>query len=270
MKFVSYLFLSLALANCGVGGLRHRYEDNGQVRALQEASVARYGKQPIAGQSIDEFFKSKVGLIAVEGGALPVGRAAPISADGYYLTAWHVVADAKVQLTETNVDGKQVRVDKYSGKVVWHDAQADLAIVKFGFRPPAFFNAQAAPLEKGEGVFSGANGRNSGTLITKQNSTGTYDLEESLRTATGNGSFRTAGEVTSAGALDGQPPRIIYASTLIGRRGMSGGPVVNRTGHLVGIITGMQAKLFSGTKTSFSMIDAKALDAIIQADRSGR
>jgi S1-C subfamily serine protease len=270
MKFAPYLFLLLALTNCGVGGLRHRHEDNEQVRALQEASVARYGERPIAGQSIDGFSKNKVGLIAVEGGEFPVGRAVPISEDGYYLTAWHVVADAKFQLKETTVDGKRIRVDHYPGKIVWHNAPADLAIVKFGFRPSAFFKAQVAPLEEGEAVFSGANGRNSGTLLTKKNSTGIYDLGESLRTATGNGSFRTAGEITGVGALDGQPSRIIYESTLIGRRGMSGGPVVNRTGHLVGIITGMQAKLFSGTKTSFSMIDAKALFAIVEADRGGR
>jgi len=270
MKFAPWLVLWLALASCGVGGLRHRYDDNRQVRALQEASIARYGERPIAGQSIDGFFKDKVGLIAVDGGTFPVGRAVPISADGYYLTAWHVVADAKFGLKETTVNGKRIRVDEYPGKIVWHDAVADLAIVKFGFRPLNFFEAQAAPLEKGEAVFSGATGRNSGTLLTQRNSTGTYNLSESLKTATGNGSFRTAGKVTSAGALDEQPSRIIYQSTLIGRRGMSGGPVVNRTGHLVGIITGMRAKVFSSTKTSFSMIDAKALNAIVQADRSER
>lgn len=264
-----WLALSAVLGSCGVDGLRDRRWDNERVRALQEASVSRYGERPIAGQSIDEFFRNKVGLIAIEGGVLPVGRVVPISKDGYYLTAWHVVADARFRLSETHLVGNRIRVDEYPGRVVWHDTTADLAIVKFGGRPSAFFKAQA-PLQKGEAVFSGANGRNAGTLVTNPNATGTYDLEESLKAAAGNGPFRTAGEVTSLTTLDGQPPRAIYQSTLIGRGGMSGGPVVNRAGHLVGIVTGGQAKRFSGVKTSFSMIDAGALDAIVREDRSRR
>lgn len=264
-----WLALSAVLASCGVDGLRDRRWDNERVRALQEASVSRYGERPIAGQSIDEFFRNKVGLIAIEGGELPVGRVVPISKDGYYLTAWHVVVDARFRLSETHLVGNRIQVDERPGRVVWHDPTADLAIVKFEVRPSTLFEIRT-PLEKGEAVFSGANGRNTGTLITKPNATGTYDLEESLKTAIGNGPFRTAGEVTSLTALEGQPSRVIYQSTLIGRGGMSGGPVVDRAGRLVGILTAVHAKLFSETKTSFSMIDPVALDAIVREDRSRR
>jgi len=264
-----WLASSAVLGSCGIDGLRDRRWDNERVRALQEASISQYGERPIAGQSIDEFFRNKVGLIATDGGELPVGRVVPISKDGYYLTAWHVVADARFRLSEANVVGNRVQADEYPGRVVWHDTSADLAIVKFDVRPSVSFKTRA-PLEKGETVFSGANGRNGGTLVTKPNATGTYNLEESLKAGIGNGPFRTAGAVTNLSTLNGEPSRIIYESTLVGRGGMSGGPVVNREGYLVGIVTSGHATIFSAPKAVFSMIDPVALNSIVQADRSRR
>lgn len=264
------LFSSLALAGCGTNGLRDRREDNGKVRALQEASVSRYEAQPIAGQSIDEFFKDKVGLIALKGGSLPVGRAVPISKDGYYLTAWHVVASGNFQLSDSNYSGSKPQVSMHPGRVVWHDRQADLAIVKFEFRPVSLFRTQGFSLGKGDAVFSGANGRNSGTLVIPPGPDGTYRLDDVLRKGTGNGRFRTAGAVTNLRALIGEPSRMIYESTLVGRGGMSGGPVVNRDGRLVGIVTSARETMFSAPKTVFSMIDPVALDAIVREDLSRR
>ncbi|RYD66125.1 MAG: serine protease [Verrucomicrobiaceae bacterium] len=270
MKSALWLFSSLALTGCGIGGLRDRREDNGKVRALQEASVSRYGERPIAGQSIDGFFKDKVGLIAVEGGSLPVGRAVPISSDGYYLTALHVVAESDFRLSNSSYSGGRMQVSMHPGRVVWNDRLADLAIVKFEFRPASIFKTQGFSLRKGDAVFTGANGRNSGALVIPPRPDGSYHLGDVIRKGTGNGRFRTAGAVTYLSNLNGEPSRMIYKSTLVGRGGMSGGPVVNRKGCLVGIVTSAQATMFSAPQTIFSMIDPEALNAIVQADRNRR
>jgi S1-C subfamily serine protease len=270
MKSAWWLLPSLALTSCRLGELRHRHEDNERVRALQEASLSRYGEKPVAGQSIGAFFKDKVGLIVIKGGSLPVGRAVPVSRDGYYLTAWHGVADVDFRLSDSALLGNRLRVDEYPGRVVWHDSSTDLAIVKFGFRPSAVFRAQGTPLGKGEAVFSGANGRNGGALVTAPNESGIYDLSEVLKKGIGNGPFRTAGEVTGLQTIEGEPARMIYESTLVGRGGMSGAPVVDRKGDLVGIVTGGRAKLFSAPAAAFSMLDPEALESIIRADRQRR
>jgi S1-C subfamily serine protease len=270
MRSALWLLPVLSLASCRLGELRHRHQDNERVRALQNASVSSYGKQPVAGRSIDGFFRDKVGLIAVKGGSLPVGRAVPVSTDGYYLTAWHAASEADFVLSDSAWLGNRLRVDEYPGRVVWHDSSTDLAIVKFRFRPPAVFRARRTPLGKGEAVFSGANGRNGGSLVLPFSESGTYDLRDALKKGTGNGPFRTAGEVTSLRMVEGDPARRIYESTLVGRGGMSGAPVVNREGYLVGIVTGARAKLFSAPRTTFSMLDPSTLESIIRADRQRR
>jgi S1-C subfamily serine protease len=268
LRVALWLFSLSALVGCSASGFSNRRDDNPKVRALQAASVSRYGDRPIAGESIDGFFRNKVGLMTVKGGMLPVGRAAPISADGYYLTAWHVVEKGDFRLSNSVSSANPLRVVEYPGRVVWHDSSADLAIVKFGYRPSARFSAQQPPLAEGEAVFSGASGLNSGTRLTRLNASGRYDLNDLIRTSFGNGDFRTAGKITNVRVLDKGSLRWIYESTLVGRGGMSGAPVVNSKGHLVGIVTGGQAKPLSGLRTTFSMLDPTAMEEILHADRS--
>ncbi|MES2706643.1 MAG: serine protease [Verrucomicrobiota bacterium] len=265
------LVLSLAAAGCGLTGLRHRSDDNRQVRALQEASLSPYGERPVAGRSIDGFFRDGVGLITVKGASIPVGRAAPLSRDGYFLTAWHVVDQDGFLLSDSlpSASGQRVQIREYPGRVVWHDKAADLALVKFDFRPSWFFKTEGPPLVEGDPVFSAASGRNSGTRIIPWNQSGVYDLHTVLTGGIGNGAFRTAGKVTALKILpeDKGSRRLVCESTLIGRGGMSGAPVVNRHGQLAGIVTGARVRLFPGTRTTFSMLDSRTLETIIKADR---
>ena len=48
-------------------------------------------------------------------------------------------------------------------------------------------------------MFSGASGLNSGTRFAQPNKSGTYVLNDLIRTAVGNGSFRTAAIASSRG-----------------------------------------------------------------------
>ncbi|MES2467572.1 MAG: serine protease [Verrucomicrobiota bacterium] len=261
------LLSSWMLVGCGLGGLRHRHDDNRHVRALQEASLSPFGDRPVAGQDIDGFFRDKVGLITVNGGNIPVGRAAAVSRDGYFLTAWHVVDESGFRLSDTVSLVPRFRVREYPGRVVWYDKDADLAMVKFDFRPSWQFRAGEPSLAEGEAVFSGASGRNSGMRIVPWNESGTYHLDTVLKGAVGNGPFRTAGKVTDLKVLHEGSLRMVYESTLVARGGMSGAPVVDCQGHLAGIVTGARVKLFPGAMTTFSMLDPGTLVTIIEADR---
>ncbi|MES2438794.1 MAG: serine protease [Verrucomicrobiota bacterium] len=229
--------------------------------------MSGFGERPVAGESVKGFFRNKVGLITVKGGKLPIGRAVPVTADGYYLTAWHVVDGGGFRLSNSVLSETGLRIDEYPGRIVWHDKLADLAVVKFPFRPPYLFKAGETTLVKGEPVFSGASGKNSGTLAIAPNSSGAYHLEDVLKNGIGNGDFQTAGKVVAVSLHAGPPLRTVSHSTLVGRGGMSGGPVVDDKGRLVGIVTGGQATLFSPPTTSFSMLDPEALHQMIRADR---
>ena len=266
------LGLALALSGCGITDLSRWRYDNRDVRAAQESSLPRFGDHPIEGMGIKQFFKDKVGLITIKGNPIPMGRAAPISSDGYYLTAWHVVAERgfmlsdRIQLKPYPKKGgfssaDYFRVDEYPGRVVWHDRSADLAVVKFKFNPPAVLKSSGPPLENGTAVFSGASGLNSGTLLIPQKRDGSVELGD----GSGNGPFQTAGRITGVRKIN--HGCMSYESTLISRGGMSGAPVVDGDGRLVGIIAALQPQLFARPATRFSMIEPMALEALISEDR---
>ncbi len=271
-RTVLLLSVSLASAGCGLSGFDQWRYDNRQVRKIQASGLSRFGDQPVAGESIRNFFRNKVGLITKKGSPMPLGRAVPISRDGYYLTAWHVVDEDDFHLSDTVVlkplpkrgsfkTMDYFRVDEHPGRIVWSDKSADLAIVKFDFKPTSVFRAHGPPLEKREAVFSGASGRNSGRLFAMEGKNGVFDLKAGV----GNGPFQTAGTITSVRAVDGG---WIYGATLVSRGGMSGAPVVDGDGRLVGIIAAIQRRLFGTPGTLFSMLEPKTLEEIVSEDRS--
>ena len=259
----------VAIASTGCGNLDNRRFDNPEARELQKESVSRFPEHPIKGEGIREFFNGKVGLIAGIDSRIPSGRAVPVSKDGYYLTAWHVVSGGDYRLSDlvelrpmpkgrTFKTEDYLRWDSYPGRLVWHDADADLAIVKFDHRPAAIFTPAADRIGKGTAVFSGASGRNSGTLLSSS----------SLTDGIGNGPFATAGRITKIKQPD--HGHFLYDSTLVGRGGMSGAPVVNDRGHLVGIVIRIRSHAFSALTTEFAMIPPEEMKQIISSDRASR
>lgn len=270
---IHLLFLALAMVftSCVHPELSRRRYDNREIRELQQQSLAGLPERPIKGKGIKEFFSDKVALIRENSGLVPTGRAVPLTRDGYMLTARHVVEDGGFLLSDTVLlkplprksgpfrYSDYFREDRHKGRVVWQDATMDLALVKFDYRPSAVFELAEAPLPKGARVFSGASGRNSGML---------FATTEHMKDGMGNGPYSTAGQVTGIGRKTASAPYHLYQSTLVGRGGMSGGPVVDEKGQLVGIVTSGHATLFSGFKTVFTMIDPDALGRLIRQDRS--
>lgn len=244
-----------------------------ETRELQRESLKRVSAKPIRGESIEDFFRDKVGLIVLGNQSFPSGRAVPITQDGYYLTAWHVVDQGNFSLSNfvslkplpvgRVVEAKDYyRDDLHPGRLVWKDEKNDLAIVKFDFEPKHTFSLSGAALKPGENVFSAAVGTNSGVLLVFP------DME--LKDGVGNGPYQTAGSVSRVQRSSDNNPTFVYRSNLVARGGMSGGAVVNATGDLVGILIQIQAGLLGSPSTIFSMLEAEKVRAIVEQDRLNR
>jgi S1-C subfamily serine protease len=261
----------LVLFLFGCTNFEHLSYDIPETRALQMESLKRVSPRPIRGESIEDFFRDKVGLIVPEGRSFPSGRAVPISPDGYYLTAWHVVDEGGFFLSNfvslkplpvgEVVEAKEYYRDELlPGRLVWKDEKSDLAIVKFDFRPQHVFSLSNTPVQPGENVFSGAVGTNSGLLL----------ISSGMRVSdgVGNGPYQTAGSVSRVRRINGEEPALVYYSDLVARGGMSGGAVVNTTGNLVGVLIQIRGNFLSKPSTIFAMPSVASIREIVARDRS--
>lgn len=263
-------FSGATLFFSGCTNFDHLSYDIPETRALQRASLERVSPKPIQGESIEDFFRDKVGLIVPENQSFPSGRAVPITPDGYYLTAWHVVDQGDFSLSnfvslKPLPVGKVVKAEDYyrdelhPGRVVWKDEANDLAIVKFDFRPKHLFSLSTRPLMMGENVFSAAVGTNSGVLLISSG--------DRLQDGVGNGPYQTAGSVTRITKGRGQGAPLVYHSDLVARGGMSGGAVVDERGNLVGVLMQIRAGFLGPPRTIFAMPGVRKIQEAIAEDR---
>ena len=84
------------------------------------------------------------------------GTACPITADGYFLTADHVVKNHATHTVHVLYGrGSQMQIAR--GRVVWRDAKHDLALLHAPFATPAFyrFTSPMTPIPEGTTVFHG-------------------------------------------------------------------------------------------------------------------
>ena len=246
--------------------------DAPHIRELQRQSLEGVPERPIAGVTIKDFFLDKVGLITQKKGRLPSGRAVPVSPDGYFLTAWHVVDEGAfylsdfVQLKPFPKDGvafkgkDYYRVDQIEGRLVWKDEKTDLAIVKFDYSPQYAFRLAGGQSAVGSRVYSAAFGTNSGSLV--------FAGEDGPATGVGNGPYQTAGRILGAKTVQGSRPAFVYRSSLVARGGMSGGAVVDSSGQLVGVLSYIRSGFLTTPSTAFSMLDAGTVQGIIATDRA--
>lgn len=83
------------------------------------------------------------------------GGAAPVSEDGYFITAFHVIAKKSnwiVYLANEN-DNQAARMSKI--RIVYANKQADFAVIKAEFPTPRFLHMRKPPLREDEPLFSG-------------------------------------------------------------------------------------------------------------------
>lgn len=183
-----------------------RRYDNPAIRTLQEEETARH-----LGADTDRAgLKREIGLRVsrllpgvaeeAEGTSVEGGRAVALTADGYFLTAFHVVDDGPCFIEETRRIGRfsgmigpgkldrHVRVERHAGRLVWSDPRIDLAILKFALSERPHFDKLKVPPRRGEVVFTSDD---EGRMVMPVREDGRSVL--SLKDAIGNGAFFAAG-----------------------------------------------------------------------------
>jgi S1-C subfamily serine protease len=179
-------------------------------------------------------------------GAVDVGSASALSADGYYLTAAHCVHRTPVFLVIPTPAGPQA----YPARIVWKSPDSstdcDLAILKIHVAPPALFDiAPPSALQIGDVVVtSGANGEAAGHLLTVN---------------------------AEPASNDGSTPaflELIHDVPLT--HGDSGGPLILLDGRLIGVEVLVRGSYLTGAHGVALLPDAEWLTTLIAKDRTSR
>lgn len=156
-----------------------------------------------------------------------LGSAAPVAANGWFLTANHVVSDAQNHelVVIYNVAGAR----QYGrAKVVWQDAKADLALLKSSLQTPVFYRFTPRNRDLPEG---------------------TQILHAGITT----GNKAQIGELSERVSGRGSPG---FLHTLRLAPGDSGGPVLLFSGELVGVntavgyVSAMDTNFFNASTSS--------------------
>ena len=253
----------LATTSC----TRHHLSDTPAARRELARSVVGYEDQEIAGKPWIDYASERTAYLipgddvqSPERGVFVLdplrgaGRGAALTRDGYYLTANHVVdaTDNPGLLDFSRAPGV------HRGRVVKRFEAADLALVKFDFRPRAWFSDWQEGPVKGEHVFAAA-------------ATDQWQQEP----LSGNGGFEASGDAIEVLPIRGGEAYGAMAAktTLPARGGMSGAPLVDAEGRLVGImLESRDAPLRPpGFKISVSgMISPDVLEKLVKEDRRGK
>ncbi len=282
--------ISLLLSSCITGVGKYGY-DNPKLRALQHEQSARY----LPGAKNQTHFVRKIGprVYPIKSGnqsgklqtaeeVIGGGRGAAITADGYFLTAYHVIEGPAFYLSEVSFSSahkkrlkkekivilneresqKHISESNRRGRIVWFDKTSDLAIVKFDQRTPNYFRVLRFP-ERGSTVFA-----------TDDQGSSIIPRGRSFQESVGNGPFFSAGGVLSMRPYHHHPGFQNIETSLVARGGMSGSPLVTTSGELCGILSeiSLHYQLTGGgfrktTQTSARMMPPEIIRRIIREDR---
>lgn len=271
----SRLTLSLAIVSACTS-CRHYSYDNPVVRELHAASLIGLPSTPVADFSLDDFFGPRTALILPETSALVQGvarnqhgdvvldlggRAAPVSEDGYYLTAYHLVRDATPVMPLPPQETTE-RVGRFTftkdearfshGRVVTSFPPTDLAIIKFNRRPQAYFKTLQTTHSPGLPVFTG--------------STIGFTMSEGK---VGNGPFMASGIILRTEPIAKTESGQRIFTSIVARGGMSGAPVADTEGNLIGILVGGKWSSITGRykETTIEIVPVHQILAAINEDR---
>jgi hypothetical protein len=211
----------------------------------------------VSGKYIDEDFKTKLATsreaqegvlelgfsVPIAKGGSGFGSCAPVSADGYFLTAAHVLAHKDSYVLYATSSNGRTYIDYAPVRVIYRNDPADFAIVKAEIATPRFLRYRREPLSPTSTLFAG------GWMHEK-----------------GGGLFLEHQAVPSDTV--GQFRKIVTSLPMI--KGDSGSPLIDQHGRLCGVLSTMRLGVVikMKPKSTAVMMDIAAIENLIKADRA--
>lgn len=211
----------------------------------------------VSGEYINEDFKKKLatsreakeGLLEL-GFSVPIakggsgfGSCAPITRDGYFLTAAHVLSHDESFVLYATSNSRKTYIDYARVREVYRNNEADFAIVKAEMATPRYLKYRSAPLTQEVTLFAG------GWMHEK-----------------GGGLFE------DSVSIPGQSEFRKIVTTLPMIKGDSGSPLIDQEGLLCGVLSTMRLGVIvkMKPKSTAVMMDLGQINKLIAEDRAKR
>jgi len=210
----------------------------------------------VSGKYIDEDFKSKLATsreaqegvlelgfsVPIAKGGSGFGSCAPVTSDGYFLTAAHVLAHKESYVLYATSSKRKTFIDYAPVRVVYRNDAADFAIVKAEMATPRFLKYCRDPLKPTSTLFAG------GWMHEKG---GGLFIEHQAVTEEPSGHFR----------------KVITTLPMI--KGDSGSPLIDQHGRLCGVLSTMRLGVVikMKPKSTAVMMDTDQIEKLLAADR---
>jgi hypothetical protein len=212
----------------------------------------------VSGEYVNEDFKKKMATtrdsqegvlelgfsVPIAPGGSGFGSCAPVTADGYFITAAHVLAHEENFVLYATSSAKKTFIDYAPLRVVFRNEEADFAIVKTSIKTPRYLKFRTDPLKRDTVLFAG------GWMHEK-----------------GGGHFLDSESVP--GDRDGRFTKIVTTLPMI--KGDSGSPLIDQQGHLCGTLSTMRLGVVVKLKPKSTavMMKPSEIESIIARDRAG-
>ncbi len=170
------------------------------------------------------------------------GSCAPVTRDGYFITAAHVIARENTYVLYAVSDSKRTYIKAAPCRVVYKNEKSDFAIIKADLNTPRYLRYRQTQIKEGEVMFAG------GWMHEK-----------------GGGKFKEL--QTAPEGNDPRFRRVVSSVPMI--KGDSGSPLIDQHGRLCGILSTMRIGVIIKAKpySTAVMMRQKSIAGIIREDR---
>ncbi|MCG8602899.1 MAG: serine protease [Verrucomicrobiales bacterium] len=209
----------------------------------------------VSGEYINEDFKKKLATsreaqegvlelgfsVPIAKGGSGFGSCAPVTRDGYFLTAAHVLSHEESFVLYATSNSRKTYIDYAPVREVYRNNEADFAIVKAELKTPRYLKYRTSPLTQETTLFAG------GWMHEKGG--GLY--QETLPIP-GQNAFR----------------KIVTTLPMI--KGDSGSPLIDQEGRLCGVLSTMRLGVIvkMKPKSTAVMMDRGQIEKLIAEDRA--
>lgn len=209
----------------------------------------------VSGEYIDADFKKKLETTrASEEGVLELGfsvpiakggsgfgSCAPITSDGYFLTAAHVISHEESYVLYATSNSKRTYIDYAPIRVVYRNEAADFAIVKAQVKTPRYLRYRRESLTTDSTLFAG------GWMHEK-----------------GGGLYLESQPIQGESGYS----KVITSLPMI--KGDSGSPLIDQKGRLCGVLSTMRLGVIvkMKPKSTAVMLEPSKIESLIRRDRA--